>query len=429
MEKRRKQRICLAVVLTGCLLALMLGGCGGSSHNSMSEGAADTSYQMTAYDTGDIYEAPAEVAEEIAEEGAGQEEPVEVDEEASSGRKLIKTIHMDVETEDYPTLISTVTSRVEELGGYMENYDSYNENEIGSRGCRMTLRIPAQKLDGFLVQLGEISNIRSRSESVEDVTLQYVDMESHKKMLREEQERLLELLEQAETMEDIIAIESRLTDVRYQLESMEAQLRTIDNQVNYSTVYLDINEVERYTPPVEKGTWERIGTGFMENVYRVGDSLKEFFIGFMVSLPILFVLALLAAATALIVRAAVRAADKRSAKRKPKVSPAAMYGVPVGGMFGRGGMPPVPGAPAGPGTGPVPGAPVGPVPVPAPGMPAGPAPKAAPGPGQTPDGTDEKSDLNLQAPSGAPAAPVPEIHADMMPGATKPPRNPGGEEF
>ena len=389
----------MGALLAGCLALLLLGGCGGSGKNSMSGTSADSSYEMAAYDTGDIYEAPAEAAEEMAAEGGGQEAP-EL-EEASDRRKLIKNVHMDVETEDYPTLIATVTARVEELGGYMENYDSYNENEIGRRGCGMTLRIPAGKLDGFLVQLGEISNIRSRSESVEDVTLQYVDMESHKKMLREEQERLLELLEQAESMEDIIAIESRLTDVRYQLESMEAQLRTIDNQVNYSTVYLNINEVERYTPPVEKGTWERIGTGFMENVYRVGDGIKEFFIGFVVSLPILFVLAVLALAAALIVRAAVRVADKRSAKRKPKPGAGSLYGVPGGFPGGGMGMPPIPRAPVGPGSvsAPVPGAPAGSGPV------AGSGPAVPPGP-----------------------APGNEVHADMMPGTPKPSRNPAGPD-
>ena len=108
----------------------------------------------------------------------------------------------------------------------------------------MTVRIPAQQLDAFLSSVSEVSNVISRNDSVSDVTLQYVDMESHKKALTAEQDRLLELLEQAESVEDIITIESRLSDVRYQIESMESQLRTLQNQVSYSTVYLDIQEVE-----------------------------------------------------------------------------------------------------------------------------------------------------------------------------------------
>ena len=159
-------------------------------------------------------------------------------------------------------------------------------------------------------------------------------------------------------MEDIIAIESRLTDVRYQLESLEAQLRTIDNQVDYSTVYLRINEVQRYTPPVEKGTWERIRIGFSENVYRVGDGLKEFFIGFAISLPVLFIWVIIIALVAFIVRLIVRAAEKGNEKRRKdrgtQTTAHPMYGAagrnvppvmyPGSGMYGpAGGNVPSPG--------------------------------------------------------------------------------------
>ena len=95
----------------------------------------------------------------------------------------------------------------------------------------MTARIPAKRLDEFVQRVGEQSNITNKEERVEDVTLQYVDLESRKKALATEQDRLLELLEKAESVEDIISIEARLSDVRYELESMESQLRTLNNQI------------------------------------------------------------------------------------------------------------------------------------------------------------------------------------------------------
>ena len=137
--------------------------------------------------------------------------------------------------------------------------------------------------------MGEIGNITYESESVEDVTLKYVDLSSHKKMLVAEQERLMELLENAGSMEDIITIESRLSEVRYQIESMESQLRTFDNQVDYSTVHINVEEVERYTPQPEKSTWERIKSGFAENVYRVTNGIKNFAIEFVIAIPIMII--------------------------------------------------------------------------------------------------------------------------------------------
>ncbi len=121
----------------------------------------------------------------------------------------------------------------------------------------------------FLSQVAENGNITSRSEQETDVTLDYVDLDSHKAVLLAEQERLLSFLEQAETVEEMIMLESRLSEVRYQIESMERQLRTYDNQVEYSTVYLSITEVVELTPvPVrQQTTWERIG--------RIHEQLKE----------------------------------------------------------------------------------------------------------------------------------------------------------
>jgi Flp pilus assembly protein TadB len=102
----------------------------------------------------------------------------------------------------------------------------------------------------------------------------------------------MELMETAETVEDMITVEERLSEVRYQLESMESQLRTYDNQIDYSKVELYINEVERYTPVQEKSAWDRIRTGFTENVYRVTKGIKNFCIEFVIALPILIVWAL-----------------------------------------------------------------------------------------------------------------------------------------
>ena len=223
-------------------------------------------------------------------------------------------------------LQSYVEKQVTALGGYIEEMSRYNRNNsyyydsnvANLRYASMTIRIPREKLDTFLSEVDEQSNIISRSESVSDVTLQYVDLESHKKALLTEQNRLLELMEQAETVEDIITIESRLSEVRYQIESMESQLRTMDNRISYSTVWLYISEVERYTPPEETGTWDRIRIGFSENVYRVGRGLIEFLIGFIISLPILVLIAVVVVVAVLILKLVIHLAEKNNKRKKGK---------------------------------------------------------------------------------------------------------------
>lgn len=249
--------------------------------------------------------------EEIAAEEAIKTETQNM---AESNRKLIKTVHMNVETESFDELVQMLYQKVEALGGYVEQFSSSGVENY--RYSSITARIPKANLDTFLDTVEGASNITYRQESVEDVTLNYVDLESHKKMLLAEQERLLEFLDEAETIEDIITIESRLTEVQYQLESMESQLRTYDNQIDYSTVYLEIEEVVRYTPQEPVGTWERIQTGFMENLYSVTEGVKNFFIGLIISIPILVVFFAVIGILALIGRVIIKWEKKHASKKR-----------------------------------------------------------------------------------------------------------------
>ena len=306
-------------VLTGVLAISMLSGCGSAGKMAM-ESAYDTAasnYSAAGgvyYDSGDY-----EYAEEVSEEnGSSQAETVEKGE--TTGRKLIRNVDMDVETESFDALLASAQSQAEELGGYIESSSisnsSYASSTSAARSARLTARIPSEKLDGYLAGISKQSNVTRKSESTEDVTLQYVDLQSHKKALLAEQESLLSMMEQAESIEDIIAINEQLTDVRYQIESMESQLRTYDNQVDYSTVNLYIDEVERYTPGAAKSAGARIAEGFSANIYRVGSFFKNFAIEFIILLPILIAIAIVLGIAILIVRIIIKISEKHQAGKK-----------------------------------------------------------------------------------------------------------------
>lgn len=323
MKKGRSNRNKLLAL---ALAVVLMTGCGSADKNMMmtesayDEGGYDNSFG--GYATDDIYSysaadepMEAEVAEEAVKGQGGQDAPQVQDE----NRKLIKNVNMEVETEEFDTLLSRVEQKVNSLGGYVESSYTYNGSgyySSNNRNASMTIRIPAQKLDDFLSEVAENSNVISRNDSVTDVTLQYVDMESHKKALLAEQDRLLELMEQVETIEDIITLESRLSEVRYQIESMESQLRTFDNQVSYSTIYLNINEVTKLTPAKEQSTWEKISTGFVESLYGVGTGILNFLIRLIINLPYLVVWAVVILIIILIVKAIRKSMRKRKEKKR-----------------------------------------------------------------------------------------------------------------
>lgn len=300
--KKRVIAACLAV-----MLSMALAACGGSSKSAdyavteeaAAEATAEEYYEaeMNSYAADDGI-----MVDKAAEEGTGENT-------ALADRKLIKTVNLDVETKDYDGLLTNLETQIVELGGYIEYLDCYGSSY---RHASITARIPVDKLDGFVKQIGETANVTGRSESVEDVTLQYVDLDSHVRMLEEEQERLLELLETAATIEDMITIESRLGEVRYQLESMKSQLRTFDNQVDYSTVHININEVIELTPVVELTDGERIAQGFSKSVADVLYGIKEFFINLIINIPYIIVWVIVIAVILVIIRIFMKISDKRT---------------------------------------------------------------------------------------------------------------------
>ena len=299
--KNRKKKLVVAVMALSMMLTLA--GCASASKDMAMTESVNTSGMLKNESTADIFYDGGVYEEVYYEEDYYEESSLESEKVTESGastkdvetqaalqeRKLIKTVDMNVETKTFDDTMAAIENKVAELGGYIENLVTYNGSSYSgyrsSRNANMTVRIPKQQLDVFLETVAGVSNVVRRSESVEDVTLTYVDLESHKNVLLAEQKRLLELIEEAEVIEDIITIESRLSNVRYQIESMESQLRTYDNKVDYSTVYLNVDEVKELTPVVEETALQRIANGFVDSLKEIRDGLTEFAIWFVVNIP------------------------------------------------------------------------------------------------------------------------------------------------
>jgi hypothetical protein len=294
---------CIGVkVLTGVLtVAFLLSGCGSSKSDS---GYMEAAATEEAYDSNGVYEyKTADFAEEPVN-ASGTESQQVVD----TSRKLITTMNISAEAENLDDVLGSVNNKIKELGGYVESSNIYNGSRYSgrtiTRDASLTIRIPADKLDSFLETVEGVTNITNKSQNVEDVTLQYVDTESRKKALKAEEDRLLEIVESAETVEDIITVESRLSEVRYELESIESKLRTYDNKVNYSTIYLDITEVTKFTPIEEKSAGKRMAEGFVDSCKSVLHAISELFIWIVIHIPQLFILAVFVTVIILVARKA-----------------------------------------------------------------------------------------------------------------------------
>ncbi len=292
------------LILTGVLAASLFTGCGRSKYSEASYSGAVMNDSAVAKSASYDYEMMADEAVEYDDDYESYEEAPasggaivsdtgeSPNISVNSSRKLIRTVDLSVEALDYEKLMADIKQRVNALGGYFESMDeSGNVQQGRARYSNMTIRIPKDKADELIQVVEAESNITNRSENVTDVTLDYSDKESHKKVLLAEQDRLLAMMEQAETIDEMITIESRLSEVRYQIESMESQLRTYDNKIDYTTVYLRVSEVEKITPVEEPGFFRRIQEGFAESCEGALEFLQDLAAWFIINIPYLLILA------------------------------------------------------------------------------------------------------------------------------------------
>ena len=301
--KNAKKILALLLALT------MLAGCGASSSPAMKQEAAMEDFAVAE---------PAATMAATEAGGALTSASNSVTQEASPEQKLIKRVHMESETEDLEALLPQLLAEISSLGGYVESQEVYNGSSYSSsryRNAWLTIRVPAEKLDSLVAQVKGTSNVVSYNESVEDVTLTYVDMETRILSLETERDRLLELMDQAESLSDLLEIEARMTQVRGSLESITAQLKVLENQVSYATVELYINQVKVYTEVEEQTVWQRIGSGFTKNLKNIGEDLVDFFVWAVTYSPQLILWAAIITAVVIILRRSLR---KRKVKKAPR---------------------------------------------------------------------------------------------------------------
>lgn len=265
----------------------------------------------------------AVLSQEVSNPGT---DPARTSDETSPApveRKLIRNVSMNLETREFDALTKSISDAVTFFGGYIEQADVsgnslYWSDERSSRCSNLTARIPENKLDAFLTEVSGQGNVTYKNESVQDVTLQYTDITSRKKTLQMEQDRLWELLEKAESIDAVIALEARLSEVRYQLESIESQLRTLDNQIVYSTVYLSIQEVQVLTSTDPDTIPVRIQKGLSRSFNTLKISSVDFLVWFISSLPILAVFAVLVFIAVIILKKPLKRRKTRKQKGMDK---------------------------------------------------------------------------------------------------------------
>ena len=340
-ERKTKKRAVIAVkkttkllaALLALLLVLSLAGCGAKSAGTadsyfVSSTTADAPAAAEAASYSDSNKSAADTAggvsgSENRNSGTGE----------LNAEKIIYSADAQVETTDYEGTVQAVYDMVKQYGGFMESTsvsgnDYYNTSRgyASARSASFVIRIPSDSFSAMTGSLSTLGNVPYCNTYSNNVTYQYYDVQSRLTAYQTQETRLLDMLKVAETVEDMLAIQQQLTEVQYQIDSLQSTLKNYDNQVDYSTVNLSVQEVEKYTPqtPVTLSYWEKMSTGFQRSLKSVGEFFTDLFLFVGSNLPVLLVLAVCAVVLVLLLRRWTRnrgaRTERRAARRERKAA-------------------------------------------------------------------------------------------------------------
>lgn len=256
----KKNRV-FALVLAFLFAAAVLTGCGSGSDGGKCDETA----------------AIDQTENSMPQEGGfvGEDEGAVSLPQPPSEAKLIYTSHITLETMDLEPSAQALAELVSQFGGFFEQQEMYNRGDYHNGSY--TVRVPSDRFEDFLNAVAEHSafQLTYRSTACENVSEAYGDIESRLETLHIKQDRLQTLLEQAESMDDIISIESALTEVEAELDALSGEKNHYDNLIDYSTVYVELREVSAFSEGVNPSLGQRLISGFQRGVRNFAEGVEN----------------------------------------------------------------------------------------------------------------------------------------------------------
>jgi TolA-binding protein len=271
------------------LAALALSGCSAASNSSSQSGGITQPVQGKADNS---FVAGA------ASSGASPVKTATVD------RQVVQTGYVTVVVKDPLDASTKATQITESVGGRVDGRDEFAPSATTSGNAILTLRIPAASLDATLDKLKALGSVQEVSLSATDVTMQVQDMDARIKALTASINRLIELQASATDTDNLIKLETAISDRQAELESLQSQQRYLSDQVAMSTITLNLNTVETAVALPPGNFFSGLATGW--------SAFLAFFAGLLIVFGVLLPWLALAAVITFLVIFIVRRAKRRS---------------------------------------------------------------------------------------------------------------------
>lgn len=280
------------VIICSLLLTLVIGGCSNQSKEESQTIQSDQASRES--DAGQEMAIESESKAELTTESAEQTEPETKSQVMNtSDRMVIYTANLSIQVSGYKETIALIQQELIDNDGYIVNTNSYSVENESLEGT-ITVRIPQENFQSFLKTV-ESNSTKVIDESIngQDVTEEYVDLESRLTSKLVVEKRLLEFMEKAEKTEDLLKISNDLATVQEEIEQLRGRMNYLDNQVNLATITIHIKENKVNVPDFQNNdlnTLDETKKQFMESLNFVIRVLSAVFVYIVGSLPVLIVL-------------------------------------------------------------------------------------------------------------------------------------------
>lgn len=238
------------MVFTGCK----------SEETPVSDGgfnASSRDFEMEVVEEEESF-AESEAADEFSEEAPAADKGIgEVP--VTGDRKVIKTAYIELEIKagGFDEILSRLTNLAEQNGGFISNTQSYSDSEGNMTKGNITLRIPSNKYTSALEKVKDMGTVKSSSGSGQDVTQEYVDLESRLRNYEVQEEVLLDLMAESKRVSDTLEVQRELSNVQEQIEIIKGRMQFLDDLISFSTIDVYFYEPE----PITATGW-----GFLESL-------------------------------------------------------------------------------------------------------------------------------------------------------------------
>lgn len=280
---------------------LLLSACGSRSAQGSSADSAAVS-EDAGYEP--AYNGLSYTDDMKAEQAADYDSETSSRQTELSSEKMVYRGSVSIQTKDYKESVSKIRQRVSEFGGIIESEEEYSDSGYNYDSetkslwtLSATVRIPTEKFNEFLNGTSDIGNVISRSSGAENISRVYSDVSVQIEALEKQQTRLLEMMDQAKTIEDMIAVEDRLSEVQYELNSLKTRLAAMDTDVAYSTVNIWLREVRVYTETSDSFT-DKLASSFTSGWANFLDCVEGIVLGAVYLLPLLIIIGVIIAVLA-----------------------------------------------------------------------------------------------------------------------------------